>query len=191
MSEPPLLPPANRTVYPVLDALRTCIVTQLVHVQAPVCFFPVIYADHPLPAQRCDCTCEGGGHGEAWVRMVKVDRATAVRTRTRPSAPGMVDNDCGDRRWVFTVEVGVWRCAPTLDDNGNPPDDADYDTHTQAMLNDAVALERAWRCCDFIENLPLITAHQLDTIAPSGPAGGCVGTIATGRLIVDECTPCP
>lgn len=92
--------------------------------------------------------------------------------------------------WDVTVEMGVWRCALTLDETtGAPPNDEVYDQHTRQMMTDSRALTSAWGCCEWLEDRD-ITA-QVDTVYPLGPAGGCVGVAAVGRLTLPGCDPCP
>lgn len=159
-----------------MEALRECLATHLVTVQRPVCHMPLLWADHPLPAQRCDCTCPGGGQGEGWIRVVSF---------TGLSGAGRGLGGCPNGGWDAVVEIGLWRCAPTLDDAGNVPEDEEFDTYTRGMLTDARALTAAWECCDWFKAAGV--DRRLEQVVPSGPQGGCAGVIATGRIRLDGC----
>ena len=170
----------RKTPWQVLDGLRTCVATQLVETSRPVCNLPIIWGSAPLPAQRCDCQCADGGEGEGWIRY------TAL---TNVPGPGRgTYTNCPSPGWDAQVEVGVWRCALTLDEAGNPPSDDDYDAHTQLMLDDMRALMQAWECCTWWKENR--ADRVLNQVVPSGPAGGCVGVIASGMVRLNRCL-CP
>lgn len=170
----------RQSPWQVLEGLRSCVATQLVTTSRPVCNLPIIWGSSPLPAQRCDCTCADGGQGEGWIRY------TAL---TNVPGPGRGPyNACPSPGWDAQIEVGLWRCALTLDEAGNPPSDADYDELTQLMLDDVRALTRAWECCDWWRETRIDRA--LNSVVPSGPSGGCVGVIASGMVRLGGCG-CP
>lgn len=160
-----------------LEGLRACLATHLVTMSRPVCNLPIIWSDHPLPAQRCDCECADGGQGEGWLRVVSF---TGLPGPGRGRYGG-----CPGAGWEAVIEVGLWRCALTLDEQGNPPADADFDAHTRLILADARAVTAAWECCDWFDEHDV--DRVLNTVAPSGPSGGCVGVIATGRVRLGGC----
>jgi len=194
--EPPLTPTPNRLLFPVLNALRECLRSQLVNVGNPVCHLPVIWGEAPLPAQRCDCDCGSGRNGEGWVRVTRVEQTPRLpgrgsgRRNTGGSRYWPDVCSGGVRVWDTQIEMGVWRCAPTLDDvTGAPPSDEEHDAHTQLTLNDLAALARTWACCTWLQDREY--PHQVETITPSGPSGGCSGVIAAGRVEIEECYPCP
>lgn len=160
-----------------LEALRTCLATHLVTMARPVCHLPIIWGAAPLPAQRCDCECDHDGQGEGWLRVVSF---TALPGAGRGHYSG-----CPGAGWEAVIEAGLWRCALTLDEAGNPPPDTDYDAHTRLMLADARALTAAWECCTWFTDKGV--DRVLNTVVPSGPSGGCVGVIATGRVRLGGC----
>lgn len=167
----------RKSPWQVLDGLRTCVATQLITTSRPVCNLPIIWGSSPLPAQRCDCTCDNGGQGEGWIRY------TAL---TNIPGPGRSPyGACPSPGWDAQIEVGVWRCALTLDDAGNPPSDGDYDDHTQLMLDDVRALTRAWECCSWWSDARV--DRVLNTVTPVGPSGGCVGVVASGMVRLSGC----
>lgn len=165
-----------------LDGLRTCLVGELIKKSRPVCNLPVIWGSSPLPAQRCDCTCEDGGEGEGWVRLVS---STPIPPPTGTNRARIAMTGCGTLGWDLRIEFGVWRCAPTLDDQGNPPGDEEYAVHTKHMLADMHALQSAWDCCEWLKNST--SGKSFDSIIPSGPMGGCSGVIGTGVIRLEGC----
>src|SRR5690625_7163626 len=89
---------------------------------------------------------------------------------------------CPSPGWDAQVEGGVWRCALTLDEAGNPPSEDDYDAHTQLMLDDMRALMQAWECCTWRKENR--ADRGLNQVVPCGPAGGWVGVMGSGLVTV-------
>lgn len=158
-------------------SLRECLASELIRRERPVCHLPIIWGSSPLPAQRCDCTCEGGGEGEGWVRVTTL-APIAAQARARTGG-------CGVLGWDVRVELGVWRCAPTPDDNLNPPTDAEYDRFAQAMFKDTMAIQAALTCCSWFQDKGI--SHAVDPITPSGPLGGCAGVIGATNVRFNGC----
>lgn len=186
MSQPPPPSPVGRVFSPSLVALRQCMVIQLLEIGRPVCNLPLYWGDAPISPQRCTCSCDNGGQGEGWIRIVRAERVSLAGQRTRN---GFVPTNCADTDAAFdvTVEMGVWRCAAALD--VEPPADTVYDDHTLGMVDDMAALQRAWRCCDWFDRRNI--RRQSDQSLPLGPAGGCVGVAVTGHARLADCVPCP
>src|SRR5690625_6128514 len=61
--------------------------------------------------------------------------------------------DCAGGRMQFTLEVGVWRCAPMTDSRTGPIEPGD--TWPEGMMLDLAALRRAFLCCDWITDKDL------------------------------------
>lgn len=158
-------------------ALRECFVGELIKRSRPVCFLPIIWGASPLPAQRCDCTCEDNGEGEGWIRVVNIAPLTHTRNR------GM--GGCGVVGWDVRVELGVWRCAPRLDESGQPPSDGEFDGYAFGMFDDVKAIQATLTCCDWFTDTG--TSHTVESIAPSGPMGGCVSVIGTTVIRMGGC----
>lgn len=117
----------------------------------------------PPPADYCCVTDAGhGGHGAAWVRIA----------RRYPSAsfpiPDARPNRCATG-WAAELEIGVYRCAHTSDDAGNPPAPEEITSDALMVDADAHALLRA--CCRLKWPYVLGGWNQM------GPAGGCVGSV--------------
>lgn len=165
----------------VASALATCTAEKLVDISDPVCELPVIWSDHPAPADVCDCECDSGGHGQGWVRYVQL----APVPRPSKFPPGQCTGG-----YDATIEVGVHRCAPTLDNTTNPPkrpDVAEQEAYAQARMRDMRALIAAWTCCQVLEEADV--GGDLLQVVPTGPQGGCGGVVLTGRLQLTGC-PC-
>lgn len=166
----------DRLSWPLLNALCTCTARQLGIIGRPVCEFPIVFGASPPPADNCSCTCDHGGQGTAWARLVSEDAA--------PTGPvGACDTP-----WNVTIETGVYRCWPTLDQRRQPPTSDDYTKATAGLVDDAAALRRGLSCCTWIaeKDIPWSRAQ----ITPLGPSGGCVGVTLTATIVMTgDCCP--
>lgn len=158
-------------------ALRECFVSELTRRSRPVCFLPVIWGAAPLPAQRCDCACEDSGEGEGWIRVVGMNPVTAGNRR--------MSGGCGVVGWDVRVELGVWRCAPRMSDEGVAPSDAEYMESTSRFFDDVQAIQAVFSCCPWFTETG--TDHMVEGIVPSGPSGGCAGVIGTTVIRMGGC----
>ncbi|WP_367139612.1 hypothetical protein [Saccharothrix sp. HUAS TT1] len=179
----------DKLLWPLLRVLRTCAATQLGLVRRSVCAFPIVVGATAPPADRCDCTCRppgstAQGQGQAWIRFV------TGRTVPRTAANGrqLPADVCGGLSWALTVELGVYRCWPTLDQHRNPPSDAAYDKASHGMTRDQAALRRAVACCAPLARKSV--PWNIDQAGPMSPSGGCVGVYQTATFTRDDCT-CP
>lgn len=75
---------------------------------------------------------------------------------------------CGEERTRFLIRLV--RCAPGMDDQGNPPKPEVLEASAIALRADGDALYRAVTCCW----LPRAALSSV-TLTPYGPAGGCAG----------------
>lgn len=170
-------------LWPLLDALRSSAAYQLGWVRRPVCAFDVYLADHPIPADQCTCTCADGGQGAAWVRVVGANTLLGV-----PGARPPINNSCSGTELLLLVEIGVHRCAPTL--NGKElPTPAEYETYSRGIAHDLLALHRAFLCADWLQKHDI--GWQLNQLTPTGPQGGCGGAYAQAQLVLGNCCPPP
>ena len=159
----------DKMILPALHALKLCAVAQMVAAERPVCSAFLYFSDHYPPAIGCDCTCDHGGQGTLWVRLVQGSGVATDRA---------LPLDCAGGRFEFTVEVGVWRCAP-VSENATAPVDPGA-TWPDGMMHDLAALRRAVLCCDWLAErdvVPFITTMQ-----PVGPSGGCVAAVVRAEL---------
>lgn len=109
-----------------------------------------------------DNCCEdgsGSSGGQLWVRAVNV----------YPGFPRQ-ENDlkCAPRLYTAVLEVGVVRCAHTLDDQGNPPTEQEMTEDTTRIMEDMEDMLSGMN-----ENFDW--AHIVGQWVPVGPDGGCAG----------------
>lgn len=171
--------PCDRMVLPTMDALRSCAARQFGLCGRPVCRFARYYADHHAVASDCDCECnQAGKHGEgsAWIRW--------VQTQGAASAPA----PCAGGTFTATFELGVHRCAPSMEDVRQPIADKTWEEFTAKMMDDVTALRRTPMCCAFLADNDL--NWSLQTVQPLGPSGGCAQAIATIAVEFIDCG-CP
>ena len=130
---------------------------------------PVAYAG-VLPGEQAIadwCYCDGpNSGGQAWVRLagilpVQSNQVDPVSMRCMPPLEAQ-------------IEVGIMRCAPTLDQEGNPPTMAQELEATRIMTADMAALLRAITCdCT---GFPMGDVRVLNWV-PIAEQGGCVGGV--------------
>jgi hypothetical protein len=81
-----------------------------------------------------------------------------------------------------TWHIGVLRCIPGMDAQGNPPDALDQTTAAAQLAGDADKLLHAIRCCltDHFKR----GAQVIGAWTPTGPSGDCAGGywVLTTRL---------
>lgn len=164
----------------IMAGLASCLCRVLVEAGRPACCCQWYEGDHRPPMDGCDCECPPDGKGDtppgqgiAWVR--EISRNNTAPTQARRG----FGSDCAipPERWRITVELGVYRCAPTGDAESGPT----CQEHTNAAANgawDAALLEYAVACCDVLDGRQVV----LQDASPVGPTGGCVGRILTITL---------
>lgn len=127
-----------------------------------------VYGGGAAPADDC---CDG----LAWGRVALVqptDGSGAPVTDIRnASIPAMGHS--------ITLEVGVLRCAPTLDGGGNPPDASDDTAAALQVAADRQQMRMAV-LCDFPSDIIAIGADG-QAVGPWVPvdAGDCIGGYLT------------
>jgi hypothetical protein len=86
-----------------------------------------------------------------------------------------------------TLTVGVARCAPTFDDQGNPPTCQQEQASAATAYEDAYAIMRGVVCCLHADR------RLYDGVAGTqsflGPLGGCVGSELTVTLSLVDPPP--
>lgn len=154
---------------PVLDTLRLCVCSALDDSQTGTCFCGL----YPGPQVAADfCSCNSAGNcGMAWVRLMRIFPSTSFPTQDNTL------NQCGGRL-AAQVEVGVYRCQPTVENNGQP-DPAKLAAAAAQAVDDAMLLQRAIVCC--ASEFPH-RDFQLGQWAPSG-LGDCGG--GTWNLLIE------
>lgn len=143
-----------------LDALRACLCTRLADNDAGVCFCSLHFGTY-TPAEHCD-GCKDGKCGQAWVRLDRIypsNQFPAQDARASCNAP-----------LAAVIEAGVYRCRPTADRRGGPPDEAATTAATLQEVKDAMLIAQAIACCPEITERP----HVLGLWLPHD-AGNCGG----------------
>lgn len=119
------------------------------------------------------------GQGHAYVRVVQAGPTDQFPTL-------VVDpRHCGYETAAY-VEVGVLRCAPTLDSRGNPPDPAEVTAAARSTYEDMQTLH-AYLTSISEEWDPYGVA--LDTWEPLDLEGGCQGGAWRLWMWVRPCAP--
>ncbi|MFC4328353.1 hypothetical protein ACFPC0_10995 [Streptomyces andamanensis] len=164
MTTPVLTPQdADPVLGPRLQSFLACVCAELAAAGRPVCNCCLVWGSTKPPADFCDCECEGGASGQAWVRLVRLDpQNTQNRTQMMKCQPVRV------RAWV---EAGVYRCVPVGDDQGNPPTCEERTASALGFIADARALRQAVACCQALRR------DRVEFISqdPADVSGGCSG----------------
>lgn len=143
----------------VLAALSICVEEALAQDgSGPVCWNGIVHGE---PAWTCD-SCNGSTCGMAYV---------SVETIYPYAIFGIEGADPGSCATMFAmrVQVGVVRCVPVADEDGNMPLPAEVTESALDLHADAFALRNAIVCC--LESDMI----RLGTWTPVGPQGGCAG----------------
>jgi hypothetical protein len=137
----------------------------------------------------CQCKLPDGstGEGQAWIVAGGQYRAGATFTaQADQEGPG----GCVSNGWAVEMTMGTYRCATTLDEDGDAPQCEALEADAQALLSDAQALRQAVMCClpGLIEDYGggRFQIGRIDTITPQG---GCMG-VQIG-VIVEFYDCCP
>lgn len=175
-------------VQPVASLLLTQLCCRLAGSDYPVCRCAFGFGAPPPISACCECDPEDLEdpeapipHGEAWVRVGPV-----VATEIFPEAvAGPIRCDMGLLAAEFTV--GIYRCAPTMDDQGEPPTPEDLAEALTIQLQDRAMLFRVVRCALNEADYPYV----LGTWEPLDPQGGCMGSQMTVTVAISDCLACP
>lgn len=157
---------------PILTDLLDCLTVALVECGAPACSYFLSAAPTPAADSCCDC---GNGEGQAWVALQSI----APQNADLNVAP------CGFEH-LATVQVGVLRCAVTLDDRGNPPTPEQLSAEALAIWRDAALIREAILCC-FGDVHDDRGDYQLGQWVPFPPQGGCIGGAHTVTIRFGDC----
>lgn len=167
------------TIVPALDALRKCVATQLGTCDRGVCRFPIVANGSHPPADACTCDCDSGtGHGQAWVRMVTLNRGGGT-TNMGGCFNGMFD---------VTLETGLYRCWPVPHNADSALPEQAETAAAEALYLDAALLRRAVLCCDWFTDRDIVPIINHESFI--GPSGGCIGVELQLVVNLSEC-PCP
>lgn len=121
----------------------------------------------PVTGAYC-CACREDGEGEpcghAYIRVVRIFMAGAFPNQS------LDPTNC--RSMAALVEMGVYRCSPSVDSQGNAPSPEDWTDVGELTLIDAETIY-----CVLVghnpdwSNFPIVISDG----EPIGPEGGCVG----------------
>lgn len=149
-------------VYPVLARLTECLCTELEKSGlAAACRCLLVPGSGPT-LDFCGAGCDGGCPGEAWVRLLR-----AFPSANFPSQDSLAS--CVTLL-AFELEVGVGRCLPVGDGQGNPPEDQETFQAARLQLADMAAMRRAILCCFAGSEID----HVLGGYEPNLAMGGCL-----------------
>ena len=81
-------------------------------------------------------------------------------------------------QWEVTVEVGILRCAPMMDADGNLPDMAEHLAAAMQQNFDMGLMLQTLMCC---ETPARFDGPAIGPYIPQGPEGTCVGGSWTAK----------
>lgn len=152
-------------VYPAMEKMLICLEQTMAERNLPEPCRKALYPGGETPLDVCGCGVSGCGM--IWVRLVNGFDSTS------PPLQSATSSRCGGQT-VFTLEVGVARCAPAPDQKGNPPSVEDLWEATRLQMADMAAAKRAITCC-FTAATDEDYAVMLGAYSPLPPSGDCVG----------------
>lgn len=164
-------PVGDRVVWPVMVSLAECLCTQITGSGLPEPCFCGILPGGEAAYDYCD-SCEDGTCGQAWVRLAQAFPSSAF------PVPDVGRGTCASPL-AFELVVGIVRCAPSPDDQGNPPSLGDQFATSQLVVADMMAMRRAIMCCAQAQKG---RDYTLGFYLPVGPEGGCVGGVWTATF---------
>lgn len=165
VAAPPAPAEADPRLGPLLQSYLACVAAELTAAGRPPCAACLVWGDAQPSADFCDCDC-AGGHGQAWVRVVRIDPAAiSNRTTTKKCQPLRV------RVWI---EAGVYRCVPTVAPDGvSAPTCEQRAASAWGLVADATALRASFACCDALKD----HVKEFMSQDPIGNRGGCAGVM--------------
>lgn len=156
---------------PVITELAACLCTELEAAGFTMCFCGLMPGGE-VPLDFCgnECDTEGCG-GQGWVRVISV---FASNDFPIPSESPV----CGTGR-AATIEVGHAMCAPTPDDDGNPPTVTQQYEATFRQMASMDAMWRAIACCFASSRSKADKSYILGEYTPIPAGGGCLAAVWT------------
>lgn len=130
-----------------------------------------------------NCCAKGTGEGQAWVQVERVYPTDSFPDEAAAPLP------CGPMEYAAILNVGVLRCAKTVDDKGNPPTAAEMTAEAVKNSHDRDTVLRAIMC-DFLPDAYDAGEWTYPAWIPLGPDGGCVGGLWRFTVAAPAC-PCP
>ncbi len=174
---PPAEQPADEVAWPVAVKLRQLVEQALVGAHGGT---PAVTAVVPGRDVAIDSCCDG----QAWVRIV---RTYPVLPAEFPGGRGIPLDPGADPGAFWAVELGAGsaRCAPTIDDGGQPPTAADLERSAAELADDAGRIRRAVLC--ELPNAGGVEAVWIGEQSSVGPSGGCVGQEVLVAVMTNIC----
>lgn len=92
-----------------------------------------------------------------------------------------LEAECGEPVLTIDVTLGIQRCLPGPNDNGDPPSCAALNTATLQMLKDKNDIRRTLMCCltatyDSHNTRPQLIGFIIQAQETTGPTGMCGGS---------------
>ncbi|WFE47624.1 hypothetical protein [Verrucosispora sp. WMMD1129] len=173
----PELTVADEVAWPVAVRLRALVDEALTGALGGA---PAVCAVVPGRDVAIDSCCDG----QAWVRIV---RTYPVLPGEFPGGRGTPLDDGADPGAFWAVELGAGtaRCAPTIDDGGNPPTSADLERSAGEIADDAGRIRRAVLC--ELQNVEQVESVWIGEQSSVGPSGGCVGQEVLVAVMTNIC----
>lgn len=128
----------------------------------------ILYAPGTLVAWD-DC-CDG----QVWGRLVSI---TPLPTANPARIPGL--SGCGAPSFIATIEVGVIRCAQTVDDQGRAPSAMEISNDGKQGISDMATILSV--LASFADTRSIVGW------TPQGPEGGCHGGYWTFTVAIPNC----
>jgi hypothetical protein len=122
--------------------------------------------------------------GQAWVRIVRVFPTQPGEFPNGRQTPVTGGCDSGVF-WAVELGAGSARCAPSQDDQGNPPAAEDLERAAMVLADDAGRIRRAVLC-----RLPRVAGVDEVFVGEQssvGPSGGCVGQELLVTVMTNVC----
>lgn len=176
------VPLIDSVAWPIAEELLACLCSSLEGTlggpPCRCCIYPG--ADVPMDA----CGTSGGRNGQAAVRIGSITPTTSF-----PNG-GVTPSRCQNLTWSLELELVVYRCVSTVDDNGDAPS-CDALRYDAAMLaDDAAAMRRAVMCCLGDADDPCNMGTVIPgTYNPVPIQGGCGGGTMTVQIARTDCCP--
>lgn len=163
---------AGTIAFDVMDALRVCLCTALADSRGGSPCFCGVYPGAQVSADFCSCAKNMRGEtgcGQAWVRLLNVypyDQFPTQAAKPQCATP-----------LAAVIEVGVFRCQPSLSSTGAAPGAAEQAEAVLVTTSDVTAILRAFTCCDALTNRDYVLGRW----SPSS-SGGCGGGTWTATV---------
>lgn len=162
-------------LWPWLEILKDCVCLSLESsLGGPVCRC-LFVAGQQAAWDNC---CQG----QAWIRVVSV-----FPSQNFPSPDGGRFR-CDHSAMAAQLEIGVIRCAPTFDEQGNPPSVEAMEESFRVVHSDRARVMRAVKCCFQAESQ--CEEVNVGTWTPLGESGGCVGGVTNVTVSFSDCGCC-